>query len=70
MPGLIILLNYNGRKNEIDADDDFGKWKGTMPEIESYWLKIFNIYINHYDKNSKLYSKIIHSVFIEKQTYL
>lgn len=33
---LIILLNYNGRKNEIDADDDFGKWKGTMPEIESY----------------------------------
>lgn len=30
-------------KNEIDADDDFGKWKGTMPEIESYWLKIFDI---------------------------
>lgn len=52
MPGLIILLNYNGRKNEIDADDDFGKWKGTMPEIESYWPKICNIYINHYDKNS------------------
>lgn len=70
MPGLIILLNYNGRKNEIDADDDFGKWKGNMPEIESYWPKIFNIYINHYDKNSKLYYKIIHSVFIEKQTYL
>lgn len=43
MPGLIILLNYNGRKNEIDADDDFGKWKGTMPEIESYWPKIFDI---------------------------
>lgn len=43
---------------------------GKEPEIESYWPKIFNIYINHYDKNSKLYSKIIHSVFIEKQTYL
>lgn len=43
MLGLIILLNYNGRKNEIDVDDDFGKWKGIMFEIESYWFKIFDI---------------------------
>lgn len=66
MLGLIILLNYNGRKNEIDVDDDFGKWKGIMFEIESYWFKIFNIYINYYDKNFKLYFKIIYFVFIEK----
>lgn len=53
-------------KNEIDVYDDFGKWKGIMFEIESYWFKIFNIYINYYDKNFKLYFKIIYLVFIEK----
>lgn len=28
-----------GKTRSILSDDDFGKWKGIMPDIQSYELK-------------------------------